>query len=130
MKFLKKLDSQLLTSLIVGIASIIGFASTSFLLNSTDKDISLGFLLSGGVIASIYALSHYLLVLDKRRGTATFSIVAITLRLVLVMVALVLMFLLYYKWNIKLFNVFVFIGVYTFAVMVFGLINILNKGKE
>ena len=130
MKFLKKLDSLLLTSLIVVVVTLIGFVSTSFLLASKYIDIPLGFLLSGGVIASIYALSHYLVSVDKRRGSATFSIIAITLRLVIVMIVLVFMFLLYYKWNIKLFNVFVFIGTYTFAVIVFGLINVFNKGKE
>lgn len=130
MKFLKRLDSQLLTALIVMVASIIGFAATSFLLNSVNKDIPFGFLLSGGVIASIYFLSHYLLAIDKRRGSTTFSIIAISLRLVLVMIALIFLFLLNYKWDINLFNVFVFIGIYTFAVIVFGLINIFNKGKE
>ena len=112
------------------VASIIGFAATSSLLNSVNKDIPFGFLLSGGVIASIYFLSHYLLAIDKRRGSTTFSIIAISLRLVLVMIALIILFLLNYKWDINLFNVFVFIGVYTFAVIVFGLINIFNKGKE
>ena len=130
MKFLRKLDSHLLTFLIVLAIGIVGFASTSFLLNSKYIDIPLGFALSGALISLTYVMSHFFLVIDKRKGTSTFAIVAITLRLVIVLTSLLLLFLMYYRWQIKLFNVFVYVGVYTAAVIAFLLINALNKGKE
>ena len=103
MKLFRKLDSHLLTALLVGIISLVGFLSTSFLLTGKYLDIPLGFLLSGGIIA---------------------------IRFVVMLTALLLAFLLYYKWNIRYFNVFVLIGMYMVAVVTFLLINILNKGKE
>ena len=130
MKLFRKLDSHLLTALLVGIISLVGFLSTSFLLTGKYLDIPLGFLLSGEIIAIIYISSHVLLNIDKKRGTATFAIVAIAIRFVVMLTALLLAFLLYYKWNIRYFNVFVLIGMYMVAVVTFLLINLLNKGKE
>ena len=130
MKLLKKLDSHLLTALIVFIIGVVGFAITSFLLNTKYLDIPLGFVLFSGIVAIIYVISHLLLVIDKRRGTSIFSLVAITLRLFVMVTVLLLFFLLYYRWNIKLFNIFVLIGMYSVGVIVFLLINALNKGKE
>ncbi len=130
MKLLRKLDSHLLTALIVFMTGVVGFAVTSFLLNTKYLDIPLGFILFSGIVALIYVLSHLLLAIDRRRGTATFSIIAITLRLVVMAVVLLMFFLLYYRWNVKLFNIFVLIGMYSVGVITFLLINLFNEGKE
>ena len=57
MNNLRKLERNLLTSIIVAIVSILGFIASSFLIYSESKDIPLGFLLSGGVIGGLYRLA-------------------------------------------------------------------------
>ena len=129
MKLLKKLDNELLTAVVVFITSVLGFAITSFLI-PTHIDIPLGFILSGGIIALIYALSSLLRKIDERKGTYIFSIITVSLRLVVTLTALLLLILMYYKWNIKLFNVFVFVGIYTFGIIAYMITFIISKNRK
>ena len=129
MKLLQKLDNELLTAILVFLASLLGFAVTSFLI-PTHIDIPLGFILSGGIIAFIYVLSSIFRRIDERRGTTTFSIIGISLRLVLTISALLLIVLMYYRWNIKLFNVFVFVGVYSLGIIIYMITYIKNKNRK
>ena len=128
MKLLQKLDNEMLTAIVVFITSLIGFAATSFLI-STHIDIPLGFILSGGIIAFIYLLSSLFRKIDERRGSYVFSLLTIILKLVLTVVSILMLVLMYYKWNIRYFNVFVFIGVYSFGVIVYMITFIVNKKK-
>lgn len=129
MKLLKKLDNEILTAIIVFLCAVIGFATTSFLI-PTYIDIPLGFVLSGGIIAFIYVLSSLFKKIDERRGSTTFSIISISLRMVLTITSLLLLALMYYRWNIKLFNVFVFVGVYTLGIIVYMITYITNKNRK
>ena len=131
MKFIKKLGHNLFTAFIVLIIAIIGFASSAFLISSDLKHIPLGFLLSGGIIAFIHVISHFLVKIDVKRGSATFTIVSIILRLTVFVASLLLIGLMYYRWDMKYFNIFVFVGVYTASMIAFCLSFILSKeGKE
>ena len=129
MKLLKKLDNEILTAIIVFLCAVIGFTATSFLI-PTYIDIPLGFVLSGGIIAFIYVLSSLFKKIDERRGSTTFSIISISLRMVLTITSLLLLALMYYRWNIKLFNVFVFVGVYTLGIIVYMITYITNKNRK
>ena len=130
MNKIRKLDNILLTAIIVFGVGLIGFAITSFLLSSPNKDIPFGFLLSGGIISIIHLISYLLTSIDKKRETSSLTILSIGLRLFLMLGILLILFLMYYRWNIKLFNVFVFVGMYTLATLVFVLLNIFSKRKE
>ena len=127
MNFLKKLDNDLLTALFVVGVSIIGFCSTAFLISSTYIDIPLGFLLSGGILTLIHILSFFLKRIDSKKDTTAFTIVAITLRLVLLIASLMIITFMYYRWGIKLFNVFVFVGMYTASIIIYMLTYIFYK---
>ena len=129
MKLFQKLDNELLTAVLVFVISLIGFAVTSFLI-STHIDIPLGFVLSGGIIALIYVLSSLFRKIDERRGTVVFSLISITLRLVLTIAAILLLVLMYYKWNIKLFNVFVFVGVYSLGIIIYMITYIKSRKRK
>ena len=129
MKLFQKLDNELLTAVLVFTISLIGFAVTSFLI-STHIDIPLGFVLSGGIIALIYVLSSLFRKIDERRGTVVFSLISITLRLVLTIAAILLLVLMYYKWNIKLFNVFVFVGVYSLGIIIYMITYIKSRKRK
>ena len=129
MKLFQKLDNELLTAVLVFTISLIGFAVTSFLI-STHIDSPLGFILSGGIIALIYVLSSLFRKIDERRGTVVFSLISITLRLVLTIAAILLLVLMYYKWNIKLFNVFVFVGVYSLGIIIYMITYIKSRKRK
>ena len=129
MKLLRKLDNELLTAILVLLISLVGFAITSFLI-PTQLDIPLGFVLSGGIIAIIYLLSFLFKRIDEKRGSTIFSMISIGLRLILTLTALLLLVLMYYRWNIKLFNVFVFVGVYTGGIIIYMITYIVNKKGE
>ena len=127
MTFLKKLDNDLLTTFVVLGVSLIGFCSTAFLISSSYIDIPLGFLLSGGILAFIHVLSFFLKRLDVKKETTVFTITAISLRLVLLIVSLMLITFMYYRWGIQLFNVFVFVGMYTASIIIYMLTYIFIK---
>ena len=129
MNFFKNLAPSLLTAIIVLAVSLVGFASTSFLLTTQYLDVPLGMVFSGGIIAFLYASSYFMIRKDEKDQTHIWSIVSVATRLAVELGVLLVMVLMYYKWNIKLFNVFTFVGVYTVGVIVFSITSA-RKRKE
>ena len=129
MNKLRKLDRNLLTSFIVYGVSLLGFIASSFLLLGTYKDIPLGFLFSGVIIGSLYLLSFFFNKLDLRSGGMKWGIIFITIRLVLVIGVIILLAFMNYRWEVKIFNLFVFVGIYTVGVLSFVLLNLFNKNE-
>ena len=131
MNFLKKLDHNLLTAIILVSVGLLGFLASCFLISTDLQDIPFGFLLAGGFIAVVHVISYLFSIIDRKRATATFTIIAMALRLVLLLLALIFIALMNYEWNIKLFNMFVFVGMYTLGIIVLALTFIFDKdGKE
>ena len=130
MNFIKKLDNNLFTALIVGIFALIGCAATSFLFTSMI-DVPLGFLFSGAVISSLYVISYFFGKIDEKKELAAWSIASISLRLFVIIGVMIILALMNFRWNIKLFNIFVFIGIYTVGAINFVVSYLIkNKGKE
>ena len=128
---LRKFDHNLLAAVVVLCASIIGFAASSFLLNSQYKDIPFGFLLSGGIVSLTYVACYLLIKIDEKNATVVGSMISIIMRLVILITITLLLAFMYYRWNIRLFNLFVFVGVYTFGTLIFVLSFVISKkGKE
>ena len=130
MKNLRKLERNLLTSIIVAIVSILGFIASSFLIYSESKDIPLGFLLSGGVIGGLYLIAHLLTSKDDEKSSNVRSIISIIIRFVVLVATVILLGFAYYVWDFKYFNVFVFFGVYTFGVIFFVTSHIFLKERK
>ena len=130
MKSLKKLDRNLLTAIIVVGISLVGFVSSCFLISSELQDIPFGFLFAGGVIAAVHVISFAFNKIDERRASATFTIIAMALRLVIMLAMLIIIALMNYRWNIKLFNIFVFVGVYLVGIVVLCLTFIFDKSAK
>ena len=130
MKLLRKLENNLFTAITVYLISVLGFAITSFLLTSNYKDIPLGFLFSGMVIGTLYLITHFLNKLDERSGKSLWSFVAIISRFVIIVTVMIIIGLMNYRWNNVLFNIFVFVGVYTFGTITFALLHLLNKERK
>lgn len=130
MKFLRKLDNNLLTAIIVGIATLIAFAVTSFLISTSLQDIPFGILLSGGILATTYVISSFLIKLDEGKDTWIGNLASIVLKFVVSVTSLLIFGLMYYRWNIKLFNIFTFVGVYTLGTIVFILLFVIKKDRK
>ena len=130
MKFLRKLDNNLLTAIIVGVATLIAFAVTSFLISTSLQDIPFGILLSGGILATTYVISSFLVKLDEGKDTWIGNLASIVLKFVVSVTSLLIFGLMYYRWNIKLFNIFTFVGVYTLGTIVFILLFVIKKDRK
>ena len=130
MKFLRKLDNNLLTAIIVGVATLIAFAVTSFLISTSLQDIPFGILLSGGILATTYVISSFLVKLDEGKDTWIGNLASIVLKFVASVTSLLIFGLMYYRWNIKLFNIFTFVGVYTLGTIVFILLFVIKKDRK
>ena len=130
MKFIRNLETNLLVAVITFVVAVIGFAASSFLLTTSYLDIPLGFLLSGGVIGSLYIITHFFTKIDNRDSRATWSIIAITIRLVVIVGMMILIALMYYRWNMKYFNIFVFVAMYTISAAVFVFAHLSRNRKE
>lgn len=130
MSLIKKLGTNLFTALIVLIISVILFAATSFLLNSDYKSVPLGFLISGGLVSLTYVLTYFFNKIDEKNDTNYFSIVAIAVKFTIDAASIVMLGIMYYYWDIKLFNIFTYVGVYTFGTICFALSHIIVSRKE
>lgn len=127
MKFLKTAEFNLLTAIFIFVVTIIGFASTSFLLTSQYIDIPLGFLYSGGILSILYFISHFFVILDEKKEFANFSIAAIGIRFAVMIATLIIAAMMYYRWDLKLFNIFVYIGVYTISTLFFVILHLIRR---
>ena len=127
MKLFKKLDHNLLTAIIMVGVGVLGFLASCFLISTNLQDIPFGFLLAGGVLGAVHMLSFGLNEFDRRRASATFTIMAMFLRLVILLITLILIALMNYRWNIRLFNMFVFVGMYTLGIIVLSLTFIFDR---
>ena len=130
MKLLGKLDNNLLTGIITLTLSLVIFACTSFLVLTPYKDIPFGFLLSGGIVSIVYVASSFLTRLDEGKQSSVGSLISIIVRFVIFVASVILLAFMYYRWDIKLFNIFTFIGVYTFSTLTFVLLFVIRKNRK
>ena len=126
----RKLEINLLASIIVLLAGLVGFGVTSFLLSTPNIHIPLGFLFSGAVVSLLYLLTHIFVRIDEKRQSTVFSLISIIMRLAVLVGVMIILGFMNYRWNMELFNIFVFIGVYTIGIIVFVVLNLLNKERK
>ena len=127
---IRKLEINLLTSIIVLLVGVIGFGVTSFLLSTTYIHVPLGFLFSSAVISVLYLIAHLFVRIDEKRKTSAFALVSIILRFVVLVGVMLILGFMNYRWNNELFNIFVFIGMYTLGVITFVTLNLINKERK
>ena len=127
MKKIRKLDHNLFTAVVISALGVLGFIASCFLISTPRQDIPFGFLLASGVIATVHFISYLLCLIDKRNGTSIFTVISMALRLMVLLVTLVLIALMNYRWDMKLFNMFVFVGMYTAGIIVLCLSFVFNK---
>ena len=81
-------------------------------------DITLGALLGGITSGSMYLLSNVAEKSDAQKGNATLTIIMQGVRFFVVAGVMVLISLMYFKWDMKIFNPFSYIALYTVSVVV------------
>ena len=112
MRFFLSKNNSIKTAIITYLITLIGFASTIFLFFKEMMDVPFGILLGGGVFGSLALISGLIEKKDEERNTPIFSIIMIAIRFLLLVVLTIIIALMYYKWNLKVFNVFAFVGAY------------------
>ena len=126
----RKLEINLFTSIIVLLVGLLGFGATSFLLNSAYIHVPLGFLFSGAVISVLYLVTHLFVRIDEKRDSSVFTVISISFRFAVLIGVMIILGFMNYRWNMELFNIFVFIGMYTLGFIVFVVLNLLNKERK
>lgn len=129
MKFLSKLERNLRVSLLVAILTVVVTLSSMFCFFNGYKDIPLGFILGGSVVSLLYLVGHFLYQLDVKNGEVKYSIIMIGIRNFLLIGSIIVLALAYYRWGVKLFNVFAYIGIYTAGIIIFVTDHLIYKNK-
>ena len=130
MSLIKKLGTNLFTALCVLTISTIVFAATSFLINTDYQDIPFGFLLSGALVALSYFVTHILLRIDEKHKNNISALIAVIAKFIIDVTSLLMLGFMYYRWDIKLFNIFTYVGVFTFGTIIYALSHVISKKGE
>ena len=129
MKFLSQIERNLRVALVVSTITLLAIISSIYCIVIGFYEVPLGFALGGVVVSGLYLLGHFLYLLDVRNGSAKYSILMISIRNFVLIGVVILLAFLYYYWNIKLFNLFAFIGIYTVGVLAFVLDHVFYKNS-
>ena len=126
-KLLDKYPHSLVTACLTFAVTILATLITLFCFFNGHKDIPLGFIL-GGVVSTILCLLSALAEKqdDKKEGT-TFSIIVIILRMVLLVAVTLIIAFMYYRWNLPIFNIFSFVGMYTGSIIIMVIVHLISK---
>lgn len=127
MNYFKKANNSIKTALATYAITLLALLATIFLFFQGMMDIPLGILLGGFVCGSINLASGLLEKKDDEEKSTKYSIVFIIIRFVLFLGLTVLIALMYYLWDLKIFNLFAFIGAYTVSIIILIIIHLIYK---
>ena len=127
MKLFRSLNNSLKTGILTMLVALVGFLGTLFLLFNDYKDIPLGIALGGVVIGGLNILTGLLEKKDEAKSSNIRTLVMIGLRLVVMVAVMIVIALMYYRWDLPLFNIFAFVGVYTVSIIILVVIFLLER---
>lgn len=127
MRFFFSKNNSIKTAIITYLITLIGVTSTIFLFFKEMMDIPLGILLGGGVFGSLALISGLIEKKDEERDAPIYSIIMIALRFLLLVALTIIIALMYYKWNLKIFNVFAFVGAYLASITAMIVVYLIFK---
>ena len=119
MKLFSQFERNLRVAILVLFVAIIATVSSIFCFFNGYVHIPLGFLLAGVVNSLLYLFSHFMVNLDIKNGTVKYSIISVMVRNIVLLGLMLIIAFMYYRWDIKLFNIFVYVGIYTVGILLF-----------
>lgn len=129
MKFLFKIERNLRVALLVSLITILAIAASSCCFVTGFYEVPLGFALGGAIVSALYLLGHFLYLVDVKNGDVKYSIIMIGIRNIILITSIIIFALMYYRWNIKYFNIFAYIGIYTVGALIFIIDHLVIKNK-
>ena len=130
MGFFRKLSIPFRTSIIVTLVMVVGFCASCWLIPTGYRGIPFGFLIAGGVNAALYALSGFFLIIDDKKHSSTFSIIAVIVRNVILVGTMIAMAFIDKIFGFQFYNLYVFVGVYTAGIIAYIIFNLVESKKE
>ena len=127
MRFFLSKNNSIKTAIITYLITLVGFCSTIFLFFIGMMDVPLGILLGGGVFGSLALISGLVEKKDEERDAPIYSIILIGLRFLLLVALTIIIALMYYRWNLKIFNVFAFVGAYLTSTVAMIIVYLVFK---
>lgn len=129
MKFLSQIERNLRVALLVGILTVVAIIASSYCFVTKFYEIPLGFALGGAVVSTLYLIGHFLYQIDVKNGEVKYSILMIGIRNFILIGSIIVLALMYYRWDIKYFNLFAYIGIYTGGIIIFVIDHLVYKNK-
>ena len=130
MKLFKNLSNSYKIAILTFLAGLFGFLITCFLIVENRLiGIPYGFLFSGTVIALLNSLTGLFERVDDKNELATYTLISIIARFMVIVGIMVLLALMNYRWGVKIFNLFVFVGMYTLS-MIFTIITFMKERRS
>ena len=130
MKLFKNLSNSYKIAILTFLAGLFGFLITCFLIVENRLiGIPYGFLFSGTVIALLNLLTGLFERVDDKNELATYTLISIIARFMVIVGIMVLLALMNYRWGVKIFNLFVFVGMYTLS-MIFTIITFMKERRS
>ena len=130
MKLFKNLSNSYKIAILTFLAGLFGFLITCFLIVENRLiGIPYGFLFSGIVIALLNLLTGLFEHVDDKNELATYTLISIIARFMVIVGIMVLLALMNYRWGVKIFNLFVFVGMYTLS-MIFTIITFMKERRS
>ena len=115
-QWFSKLNASIKIAILTYLVSILGFVIFLFMFFTNMMDVPLGILFAGGVIGSINLVTGLIEEATKNKDGAIASVAFIGVRMILILGVMVLIALMYYRWNMPYFNLISYVVVYSLSI--------------
>ena len=126
-KLLAKYSNSTVTAFLIFGLTVVAVLASLFCFFIGRMDIPLGFLLGGVLTGGLSLLATLAEKRDEKKQVATFSILIIAVRLMLLIGISLLLAFMYYRWEMKIFNLFSFVGIYTASIVCSVVVHLISK---
>ena len=115
-QWFSNLNASIKIAILTYLMSIVGFVIFLFMFFTNMMDVPLGVLFAGGVIGTIDLITGLIEATTKNKDGAIISVGFIGVRMFLILGVMVLIALMYYRWNMPYFNLISYVAVYTLSI--------------
>ena len=128
-EWFSKLSGSVKIALLMYALAVLSFALLIPFFFFQMMDIPLGAFLGGTISGTMYLLSSLAEASDAKKGNATLTIMMQGMRFIVVAGVMVVISLMYFKWDMKIFNPFAYIALYTVSVVVNVIVMLRERNK-